>query len=269
MKENVYTTGIGGKWQLDYGTEIPLNTPAHFGFDEYCLWNINGNKMNRYKSPVLYKNGGKIDDSNLYGPDVVNDFILNFIEDNKSKPFFAYYPMILPHDPFQHTPITPGYDTLQHFTLDDPVFFKNHVAYIDLLVGKVLDKLDELNIRDNTIIILTGDNGTKKTVISKFKGSDCRGGRDSTSKAGTHVPLIVDWSKSDIKKHTNDNLIDFSDFYATLIDIIGAEKEKEIDGNSFYNQILGKPYTAREFIFTCSYRKKQYPRKQLAYNKEW
>jgi arylsulfatase A len=70
--------------------------PNKFGFDEYCLWQFN-RRLNRYPNPGLEINGKQVDYTiGEYGPDVVSDFLIDFIKRYKDEPFLAYYPMILP-----------------------------------------------------------------------------------------------------------------------------------------------------------------------------
>lgn len=90
LKKGGYATCVAGKWQLQGGFE----GPAHFGFDEYALWQLN-RRPGRYKNPGLEVNGAQRDyTANEYGPDLVSDYALDFIQRHKDGPFFLYYPMI-------------------------------------------------------------------------------------------------------------------------------------------------------------------------------
>jgi arylsulfatase A len=96
-----------------------------------------------------------------YAPELVNDFVCQFIEKNKDRPFFAYYPMILTHCPFVPTPDSPDYDPKSKGSptyKGDPKDFGDMVAYMDKDVGKIMAKLDSLGLRENTLAIFTGDN---------------------------------------------------------------------------------------------------------------
>ena len=106
FKNAGYATAIAGKWQL--GRE--KDSPQKFGFDESCLWQ-HTRRPPRYANPGLEYNGEERDFKNgEYGPDLVNDFALDFIDKHKSKPFFLYYPMLLTHAPYQPTPDSPDWD---------------------------------------------------------------------------------------------------------------------------------------------------------------
>ncbi|MEK6236489.1 MAG: sulfatase-like hydrolase/transferase, partial [Planctomycetales bacterium] len=102
VKSAGYATAVAGKWQLSPGN---LKGPHQAGFDEYCLWHFDaGNKGSRYKSPKLFRNAELVPKTDgEYGPRVVTDFICDFIERKKDKPFLVYYPMILVHNPFDPT----------------------------------------------------------------------------------------------------------------------------------------------------------------------
>src|SRR5206468_779457 len=96
FKASGYATCIAGKWQL--GRDV--NLPRKFGFDEACLWQ-HTRRPGRYKDPGLEINGKEKDyTKGEYGPDLVNDYALDFITRNKSRPFCLYYPMMLTHAPF-------------------------------------------------------------------------------------------------------------------------------------------------------------------------
>ncbi len=262
-----YATCISGKWQLGGGEKAPQNA----GFDEHCLWQVEGadEKGERYHNAKLVLNGKPykgIEDK--YGPDVQSDFILNFIERNKNRPFFAYYPMCLPHAPFQKTPDSkPGTGTT-----NNTEFFADMVAYADKLVGKVIAKLDALGLRENTLVIFIGDNGTDRRITSALGDRKVKGEKGRTTDAGTHVPMIVNWKGTTAPGKVCADLVDFSDFMPTLAEICGAKLPEgvTIDGRSFQPQIRGQVGQPREWIF-CFYDPKlgNWTRKRYAQDKRW
>ena len=170
LKEAGYATCIAGKWQL--GNEG--DAPQHFGFDESCLWQHTRGARDRkkrdtrYPNPHVEVNGKAVDYTNgEYGPDLVSDFLCEFMARNKDKPLLAYYPMILPHNPFVPTP-----DSKDPKCRDNQTNFQDMVAHIDKVVGKIAAKLDELGIRDNTLVLFTGDNGTAGAIRSQLNGRE-------------------------------------------------------------------------------------------------
>ena len=190
-----------------------------------------------------------------YGPDIFADFALRFIEQNRDSSFFLYYPMVLTHDPFQYTPNTPGFKDFDVTTdLNDPEYFKDMVEYMDMIVGRIVDKVHESGLSKNTIILFTGDNGTHRSVVSSFQGKPFRGDKGQTTKFGTHVPLIAYWDGIIENGRVNDNLVDFTDFLPTIMDAVNAKVPRDFhtDGLSFYKQLLNKKVKAREWVY-CAY----------------
>ncbi|MDP7163422.1 MAG: sulfatase-like hydrolase/transferase, partial [Phycisphaerae bacterium] len=116
LKAAGYATCIAGKWQLSR----QMDSPQHFGFEQSCLWQHtrggrskeNGKTIDRrFVNPMLEFNGKQKDYVNgEYGPQVCADFICDFIDKNKEKPFLVYYPMILTHCPFDPTPDSTDWD---------------------------------------------------------------------------------------------------------------------------------------------------------------
>jgi arylsulfatase A len=257
-----YATCVVGKWQLQGG----LEGPGRFGFDEYCLWQLT-RRPNRYPNPGLEINGEPTDFNNgEYGPDIVSDYACDFIERQAQagKPFFLYYPMMLPHWPFEPTPASPEWDPLARRGdksergngTKTTEFFDDMVRYVDRIVGKLAAKLDEQGVGDNTLLIFTGDNGTFPGITSKFKDRDWRGGKGHMTDNGTHVPLIVHWPGTIDPGQTNGDLIDFSDMLPTLADVGRAElpPQMTLDGRSFLPQLRGERGHPREAVYCWYFR---------------
>src|SRR5262245_52864178 len=177
-----YATGMVGKWQLGQGFDLP----KHFGFDEYCLWQLN-RRPPRYANPGLEINGKAIDYKNgEYGPDLVNDYALDFVKRSKDRPFLLYYTMMLTHDPFQPTPDSPDWDpkAMGEMVNRNVKHFGEMTTYMDKLIGKLMARLDELGLRENTLIVFVGDNGTGRGVTSRMGSQEVHGGKGLTTSAG-------------------------------------------------------------------------------------
>ncbi|VGO20699.1 sulfatase-like hydrolase/transferase [Pontiella sulfatireligans] len=238
MKQAGYTTAIAGKWQL--GTD-PAQ-PEKFGFDEYCLWHL-PKKNSRYNNlGSLLLNTGEVL-SGGYGPDKLNAFVLDFITRHKDGPFFCYYPMLLTHAPFEPTPDSKTRDGSAHEN------FADMVTYMDKMVGQVIDRLDELGLRENTLVLFTGDNGTHRSLTTQFNGKPYKGGKGSMPNAGTHVPLIANWPGTVPSSKVSQDLIEFSDFLPTLCEAAGATVPAglQIDGKSFFAQLKGERGNPRKW----------------------
>lgn len=255
MKEAGYKTCIAGKWQLNgiSGEERAegwddVSRPFHFGFDEYCLWQLD-QRGSRYADPLIIRNGEYLTGlTGQYGPDIFCDFIVDFIQRTKDKPFFAYYPMVLVHDPFVPTPDSEEWQNRELRTKNDPKYFADMMSYLDKVIGRIIEKLDEEQIRKNTILIFTADNGTNRRIVSKTVTRDVPGGKGLTLDSGNNVPLIISWPRKIRKSRVEDCLVEFSDFFPTLAEIAGVDSSHS-DGRSFYPLLLGRSYKERDWVF--------------------
>lgn len=253
-KEAGYKTMIAGKWQLGANR----NLPRHFGFDNYCLWQLSYDRKlkERYAAPLIEQDGNiKLYSKDEYGPDIFSQYVIDFIERNKETPFFVYYPMVLVHDPFYPTPISKTWKDSNAREVSNTANFAKMVEYTDKNVGKIIDKLETLKLLDNTIIIFIGDNGTNRKIRTKMKdGTIIRGGKGLTIDTGTRVPMIVYWKKQNISKHECKDLIDFTDFMPTVAEAmnIAVPEKWDTDGQSFLPQMKGEKGMPREWVF-CHY----------------
>ena len=242
-----FKTGICGKWQL--GGEV--DSPQHFGFAESCLWQ-HTRRPPRYANPGLEYNGvEKNFTQGEYGPDLVNEWALDFVTRHQKEPFLLYYPMMLTHDPFQATPDSPDYDrTLSSEAKQrDDRHFGEMVTYMDKLVGKLLARLDQLALRENTLVLFIGDNGTSSKMSSRFKGAEFQGGKGKTTHRGTHVPLIASWPAMMKQGRVSADLISSTDLFPTICAAAGLETPSKLDGVSFLPQLRGEPGTPREWLY--------------------
>lgn len=250
LKAAGYATCIAGKWQLGNG----YAGPAHFGFDEYALWHL-FKKGPRYKDPRLDINGKAFEyTKHEYGPDIVSDYALDFIARKKDGPFFLYYPMMLTHAPFDATPDSPDYlesESAKGKGKDKSGHFPDMTAYTDKLIGKLIAKLEELKLRDNTLVLILGDNGTGRGVPSRFKGREVQGGKGLTTEWGTHVPLIGNWPGRFASGKVYQDLIATTDFLPTLCEAAGGRvpADLKIDGRSFLPQLRGEKCNPRDWLY--------------------
>ncbi len=255
LKDAGYKTCVAGKWQLNgiSGEDKAeawddVSRPNHFGFDEYCLWQLD-QRGSRYSNPLIIQNGEYLSDrTDEYGPDIFCNFIIDFIEHAKDTPFFVYYPMVLVHDPFVPTPDSDEWQERDKRTERDPGYFTDMVAYTDKIVDRIIQKLDEQDIRKNTILIFTADNGTNRRIVSKTETGNVPGGKGLTLDSGNHVPLVVSWPRKIRTGRVEECLIEFSDFFPTLAEIAGADMQTT-DGRSFHRLLQGKSYTRRDWVF--------------------
>ncbi len=286
LRDVGYATAVSGKWQLGGRHE----SVGKFGFDEYCLWNFMG-KGNGYWDPHIWQNGKKMEGlAGKYGPDIHVDFLLDFIERQKENPFFAYWTPNLPHEPYGPTPDSsnrgadgePQADDLDAGAsktasakggkdYGDPKYFPEMVAYLDKLVGRVVKKLEDLNLLNDTIIIFYGDNGSGYGTTTRIDGKEIPGGKASTTVYGTHVPLIVHWPVSAVKGAVCDDLMDCSDIVPTLMDAAGAclPADLVVDGRSFLPAVRGERGDPREWVFFHYIIGRGRPTREWAMDKRW
>ncbi len=273
LKEKGYATAIAGKWQLGKDKD----SPQHFGFDQSLLWQhtrfavksgLDKKYDSRFENPWLERNGEEEEYNNgEYGPDLCTDFICNFIKENKDRPFLVYYPMILTHCPFWPVPGGKDWDPK---SLGSPTYkgnakyFGDMVNHMDKLVGRIADQVEKSGLSENTVIIFTGDNGTDRPVVSKWKGINVAGAKGTTMDDGCRVPLIV--HAPGLKgRGVSQDLIDFSDVLPTLCDLAGVDisKRKEpFDGQSFGPQLRGDKSSPRDHTF-CWYSRSGSAKKDL------
>lgn len=285
MQAAGYKTCISGKWQM-YSYNPPDFEPEwrgkgqlaeDSGFDEYCLWHTEHteDKGSRYADPVIQQNGAYLEDTEgKYGPDIYTAYICDYIERHKDEPFFVYYPMALTHGPFEPTPHSEIWSENRH---DSGVkYFKDMVEYMDVVIGRIVDKLDELGLREDTLLLFIGDNGSPRQVTSIIHGREFQGGKGLSTDAGTRVPFVASWPGTIPPGSVCDDLIDCSDFVPTMMDMAGVPLPEDdvFDGVSFLSQLKGETGTPREWIFAHhdplpGWGKEGYYLKRWAQDKRW
>jgi arylsulfatase A len=249
LKAKGYSTCITGKWQLGQGLDLPKN----FGFDEYCLWQ-HTRRPPRYANPGLEINGvEKNFNRGEYGPDLVNDYALDFIKRQQGKPFLLYYPMMLTHSPYQPTPDSKDWDpkAMGEQVHQKPEHFGDMVTYMDKLIGKLVSQLETLGLREETLILFLGDNGTGRGTRSLMGERVVMGGKGSTTISGMHVPLIASWPGKIAAGKVCSDLVDTTDFLPTLLEATGtaAPPEHKFDGQSFFPQLRGEVGKPRSWLY--------------------
>lgn len=266
LKEAGYRNCIAGKWQLqsydppDYpGAEERRDIGMHpkdAGFDNYSLFHSlrTEDKGSRYADPTWLEDGELKTVKDAYGPDMWVDYINAFMEREKDGPFFVYYPMALPHWPMTVTPDDPDWNEPELRHEADSKNFKSMTEYMDKCVGRIVKKIDDLGIRDNTLILFYSDNGTHLSITSQTTAGAVAGGKGKPTDAGTHVPLIANWPGK-VQSGVTDALVDSTDFIPTLMQATGNSMTEGhgLDGVSFYPTLMGNESSAtRDWIY-CFY----------------
>ena len=249
LKDAGYRTAVAGKWQLfnNRFEDLHGSTPQGAGFEQFLLWQLNKEQAGpRYWGPLLNHNGElRQHEQSVYGPDVFNDYVLDYIETHKDQPFFLYYPMVLVHDPWVTTP-----DMLDD-SASDQHKFAAMMTYMDKMVGNVREKVEQAGIADRTLILYIGDNGTGRDIVSRRNARDVHGAKSKTINAGSQVPFMA-WGPGLVQSGVvSDSLVNLNDIFPTLADIAGIEVPADYpgDGESLTPLLRGEGELHRENIF--------------------
>ena len=240
MKKAGYITASAGKWgQICLG-------PKEWGFDEHIVFQGSGKYWREQTKGYDVNGESKELKEGEYMPDLLHTFAVEFINRHKEGPFFLYYPMSSIHGPILRTPDSkPGASKDQ--------LYADNIEYMDKLVGKLMAELDRLKLRENTLVIFTGDNGTAHfgAGTATVDGRKVSGMKASMLEGGSRVPLVVNWPGTTPAGKVNSDLTDFSDFFATFAELGGAPLPEKVtlDSHSFAAQIKGEKGTPREWAY--------------------
>ncbi len=237
LKQAGYATGQAGKWR-QVG-----ELPSDWGFDEFLTDNT---ASGWYWETKFNKNGQVLNTpEGTYGPDLIQDFTFDFIRRHKDKPFFFYYAMHLVHKPTLRTPDTAegtkGVDNL----------YDDNIRYMDKQVGALVAELEKLGLRQNTLILFSGDNGTAAGYPSPVQGRMINGFKGSMLEGGSRVPFIASWPGVTPAGKVLDDIVSFADPYATFAEIAGVKPPEgfKTDGRSIAPQLRGEPGTPRAWAY--------------------
>jgi len=236
LRKAGYATCAAGKWQID-DFRVEPRAMDEAGFDEWCMWTgyETGNRPSgkRYWDAYINTPEGSKTYEGKFGPDVYCDYLIDFMGRHRDTPMLLYLPMALTHNPLTTTPDEPDAPKGQRH--------QAMVRYTDKLVGKLVEELDRLGIRDRTIVIFTTDNGTGGKSNTR-NGHVVRGSKMKMNEAGTAMPFIVNCPGRVPAGVVTNALTDFTDILPTFAELAGAELPDEhvVDGHSIAKLITGK-----------------------------
>jgi arylsulfatase A-like enzyme len=277
LKKAGYTTGIIGKWGL--GEAGTTGIPNKKGFD-YWFGYLNQRHAHNYYPEFLWRNQEKIavlgnqlpSESSVedriggwgrsvkqttYSDDLFTKEALAFVEQNQDKPFFLYLAYTVPHannEAGQNGMEVPSLG--QYADKDWPPPQKGHAAMITRMdgdIGKLMAKLKELGIDDNTLVMFSSDNGPHKEGGGDpnfFKSSGpLLGYKRDLYEGGIRVPMLARWpgkiKAGSVTSHTSA----FWDFLPTCCELVGIETPKGTDGISILPTLLGQPEKQKKHEF--------------------
>ncbi len=270
-----YVTGAFGKWGLGYpGSE---GDPNNQGFDEFFGYNCQRMGHNYYpyylwhnqKKRMLNGNEGR--KTGQYGPDVIHEQALEFLENNKNKPFFMYYPSIIPHAELvapeeymekyrgKYPPEKKyeGVDGGENYRLgpygsqpETHAAFAAMVSLLDNQVGEIVAKLKELGIYENTLIMFSSDNGPHMEGGADpdyFNSNGIyKGYKRDLYEGGIRVPMIAVWEGKIAPGTVTDHMSAFWDVFPTVAEVTGAVVPDNTDGISFLPTLTGQENQQRQ-----------------------
>jgi arylsulfatase A-like enzyme len=270
LKAAGYRTAHIGKWGC--GAPGSSGEPHKQGFDHWFGYVTNTEAHNYYPAS-LWKNGERFELDNqvakgvstnkaTYSPDLFTADALRFIEESKDRPFFLYLGYTQPHannEAGKNGMEVPDYG--EYADKDWPAPEKGRAAmitYMDRDIGRVIEKLKELKIDENTVVMFSSDNGPHKEGGSDPAFHDCngplRGIKRDLYEGGIRVPLVVRWPGKVKGAQTSDHVCAHWDMLPTIAEIAGADAPKKTDGISFYPTLVGQEAAGRsqrahEFLY--------------------
>jgi len=243
FKKAGYSTAAFGKWHN--GMQYPYHPNAR-GFDEF--YGFCSGHWGEYFSPQFLEHNGEIVQGNGFITDDLTEKAMAFIDNHKNKPFFLYVPYNTPHSPMQ----VPDQwwnkfkDKKLEMLADERVkedipFTRAALAMcenIDWNVGRIMGKLKELNLEENTIVIYFSDNGPNGW---RWNGG-MKGRKGSTDEGGVRSPLIISWPGTIASGSQINEITGAIDLLPTLADLAGIkyQTQKPLDGLSLKPLLLGK-----------------------------
>jgi arylsulfatase A len=188
-----------------------------------------------------------------YMPDIMEKNAFEFLNKNKDKPFFLYYSLSHVHAQILPTPDSKPMPEEADAAKRMAITYTDNINYMDKLVGNLVAKLERLKLRENTIIIFMGDNGTAKAQSDRatINGKRLIGSKGTMQEGGALVPFLVNWPGVVPAGKLNTNMADSSDLLPTLCEITGAPlpEKRVLDGKSLVSQFKGDTTPHRASIF--------------------
>ncbi|NND32353.1 MAG: sulfatase-like hydrolase/transferase, partial [Saprospiraceae bacterium] len=262
LKESGYATALIGKWHLGYTEELQPNGQGFdyaFGHLVGCIDNYSHfyfwNGPNRHD---LYRNGEEIFKPGAFFPQLCLDEAAAFIQANADQPFFLYYAMNSPHYPYQGTTAW-----LQYYNDKNIPYPRNlynaFVSTTDEYIGKLLKKLEEFGVLENTIIIFQSDHGHSTEERAHFGGGSAgpyRGAKGSLFEGGIRVPAIISWPGHLPQGEVRSQMATAADWLPTIAELCNVPAPRhKIDGTSILPLIKNQNHQDAHEVFHWTFNK--------------
>jgi arylsulfatase A len=263
LKQAGYASAMIGKW----GQLSPSGSPAEWGFDHELFFKGSGMYWNSKVAKPMSE-GGKVrgdpdsyvldgktvqvkDDE--YIPDLLHKDATAWLEAHKAGPFFLYYSLSHVHGEILPTPDSAPAPKGETEEAKRKRHYVDNIAYMDKLVGKLVAELDRLKLRENTLIVFMGDNGSTSgnAPDATIGGRRVEAGKGSMKEGGGLVPFLVSWPGVTPAGKVNANVADASDLLPTFAEIAGAPLPtgRLIDGRSLVSQFKGDTKSPRTWAY--------------------
>ena len=263
LKQAGYATAMIGKW----GQLSPSGTPAEWGFEHDLHFKGSGMYWNSQRTKGMTEDGKVRGDPDTYVldgktisvkddeyiPDLLHKDAVAWLEAHKAGPFFLYYSMSHVHGEILPTPDSAPAPAGEDAATRLARHYTDNIVYMDKMVGKLMAELDRLKLRDNTLIVFMGDNGTAKAhaPVATLGGKRLEGEKGSMKEGGGLVPFFATWPGVTPAGKVNANVADASDLLPTFAEVAGAPLPtgRVIDGRSLVSQFKGDAQSPRTWAF--------------------
>ncbi|MEQ1746307.1 MAG: sulfatase-like hydrolase/transferase [Saprospiraceae bacterium] len=255
---SVYATANIGKWHLHIPTPANRNNPRALGYDRYSGMFI-GQTPDYYNWQKIVDGAAAVTVTNYATTELVDDALAWLQSLDPAKPFFLWQAFNAPHSPYHLPPpalhTVPGLTgTDQHIVQNRPEYYKAMIEAMDTEIGRLLQWLEDHNLRDSTNIIFVGDNGDNSQICQFPNANRAKG---TIYQNGVHVPLIVSGPAVRTPNRTSAALVSSTDLFATVLDISGATgwkthipASRPVDAVSLAPILSDEKTAVRDWVFT-------------------
>ena len=263
LKKAGYASAMIGKW----GQLTPSGDPSDWGFDHEFYFKGSGMYWNSKVAKPMSEGGEVRGDPDTYVldgktvsvkddeyiPDLLHKDATAWLEAHKAGPFFLYYSLSHVHGDILPTPDSLPAPKGESNSQREQRLLTDNIVYMDKLVGKLMAELERLKLRENTLVVFMGDNGSTKSaaIVATIGGRRIEGEKGSMKEGGGLVPFFAAWPGVMPSGKVNANVADASDLLPTFAELAGAPLPtgRVIDGRSLVSQFKGDTKSPRTWAY--------------------